>query len=73
MTDLQHVLLAAHQANVSRYHRILGTHLTDFEREFVEHRLYEEEDAIRRLVGCRRSSTQSAAPPTEAARSRAVA
>ena len=51
MTEVQRALMAAHQGNVRRYRRMLGTYLTDFERQFVEHRLFEEEDAIRQLRG----------------------
>jgi hypothetical protein len=50
MTQIDRVLLAAHKGNVRRYRRILDTYLTDFERQFVEHRLYEEEDAIAHLL-----------------------
>lgn len=50
MTDLERALLAAHRGNVQRYRRMLASHLTEFEREFVEHRLFEVEDAIRQLL-----------------------
>lgn len=50
MSEIERVLLAAHQCNAERYRRMLGTRLTDFERQFFEHRLFEEEDAIRQLL-----------------------
>ncbi len=50
MSDVERVLLAAHQCNAMRYRRMLGTLLSDFERQFFEHRLFEEEDAIRQLL-----------------------
>ena len=68
MTYLDDALLAAHQDNVRRYRRILDTPLTDFERQFVEHRLYEEEDAIRLLLARRPSSPYRTGFPTDAGR-----
>jgi hypothetical protein len=50
MKDMERALLAAHRGNVQRYRRMLASRLTEFEREFVEHRLFEVEDAIRQLL-----------------------
>jgi len=36
-------LVFAHRTNIEKYRRLLRTHLTDIEREFVERRLGEEE------------------------------
>jgi hypothetical protein len=35
-------LVFAHRANIEKYRRLLKTHLTDIEREFIERRLGEE-------------------------------
>ena len=40
-----------HQANIGRYRRILSTPLTDHERQFIERRLAEEEEALRTAAG----------------------
>lgn len=45
-SKLQKSLLIAHQANIDRYRRLLKTHLTDHERDFIERRLAEEGDAL---------------------------
>jgi hypothetical protein len=50
MNDIERILFAAHQATVQRYRRMLAGRLTDFEREFIEHRLFEVQDAIRQLT-----------------------
>ena len=49
-------LLRTHHKDVQRYRRLLQTHLTDFEREYIGCRLREEQLAIKML---------SSAPPTE--------
>ena len=41
----------AHRANIDRYKRILGTHLTNEERHFVERRLAEERTSLEQLAG----------------------
>jgi hypothetical protein len=41
--------LGAHQKNVERYLRLLETHLTETERQFLEKRLSEERFAIAML------------------------
>jgi hypothetical protein len=50
-------LLRTHHKNVQRYRQLLGTSLTDFEREYIGKRLVEEQSAI---------ETLSANPPSEA-------
>jgi hypothetical protein len=50
-------LLRTHHKNVQRYRQLLGTSLTDFEREYIGKRLVEEQSAI---------ETLSATPPSEA-------
>lgn len=45
-SDLQNALAYAHRANIDRYRRLLKTHLAHHEREFIEQRLGEEEDAL---------------------------
>ncbi len=44
------VLRFAHRANLARYRKILEGHLTPVERDFVERRLSEENEALRRLA-----------------------
>ena len=41
----------AHRQNLTRYRRLLDTHLTAEERRFVERRVVEEQAALRRLSG----------------------
>jgi hypothetical protein len=36
----------AHRNNINRYERLLQTHLTDIERNFIELRLWEEQAAL---------------------------
>ena len=50
MIDDKLALVRAHRNNISRYHRLLETQLTDFERRYIERRLSEERSAIERLV-----------------------
>jgi hypothetical protein len=50
MMDEKLALLRAHRNNISRYHRLLKTELTEFERRFVERRLSEERSAIEKLA-----------------------
>jgi len=38
------------EANVERYKKLLGSHLTATERAFVERRLTEEQDALHQLL-----------------------
>ncbi len=39
-----------HEANVVKYQRILQTHLTDYERSFVQRRLAQERSLLRQLA-----------------------
>ena len=50
-SDLNNALQAAHRANIDRYRRLLATHLTDHERQFVEQRIAEEQQALQQIVG----------------------
>jgi hypothetical protein len=49
-SELNKALQCAHRANVDRYRRLLQTHLTDSERQFLERRIAEEQLALRRLA-----------------------
>jgi hypothetical protein len=42
-------LVRAHRNNIQRYHLLLHTTLTDFERQYVERRLSEEQSKLDRL------------------------
>ena len=48
-----------HRENIVKYQRILGTYLTDYERCFVEHRLSEEQAALRQIVSNVRTEAKS--------------
>ena len=48
-----------HRANIVKYQRILGSYLTDYERSFVEHRLSEEQAALRQFIGNVRTEAKS--------------
>jgi len=50
MTCLDSVRVAAHRGNISRYQRLMGTHLTELERDFVCRRLREEQSALAALT-----------------------
>ncbi|MCK1741501.1 hypothetical protein IVA80_11625 [Bradyrhizobium sp. 139] len=50
MIDEELAQLRAHRNNISRYHRLLKTQLTEFERLFIERRLSEERSAIEKLA-----------------------
>jgi hypothetical protein len=50
MTDEKLALLRTHRNNISRYHRLLQTELTEFERRFIERRLSEERSAVERIA-----------------------
>jgi len=45
--DFNSTLKYACRTNIERYQRLLKTYLTDHERQFVEHRLAEEQEALR--------------------------
>jgi hypothetical protein len=51
MTNVDTLPIAAHRSNISRYKRLLRTHLTELERAFVDLRLEEEKSALARLIG----------------------
>lgn len=44
--DLDDALRWAHHANIERYRRLLATGLTANEREFIERRIAEEQEAL---------------------------
>ena len=48
-SNLNKALRSAHRANIDRYRRLLQTHLTDDERQFVERRIAEEQQDLQRL------------------------
>jgi hypothetical protein len=48
--DARNALIRAHQNNINRYCRILATHLTDHEREYVHRRIAEERLALEQLL-----------------------
>ncbi|MGY8662885.1 hypothetical protein Q3C01_11015 [Bradyrhizobium sp. UFLA05-109] len=50
MTDERFARLRAHDKNISRYRRLLGTNLSDLERQFLEQRLREEKSAVESLT-----------------------
>jgi hypothetical protein len=45
-SQLEQSFLFAHQSNIKRYERLLQTHLTDYERAFIQRRLDEERRAL---------------------------
>lgn len=49
MNKLHLARIRAHQANLDRYCRILATHLTELERNFLHRRITEEHAALSRL------------------------
>jgi hypothetical protein len=51
ISDLNKALRSAHQANIDRYRWLLQTHLTEQERQFVERRIAEEQQALRQITG----------------------
>jgi hypothetical protein len=48
--DVRNALICAHQNNINRYCRILATHLTDHEREYVHKRIAGERLELERLL-----------------------
>ena len=50
MLDEKLAQLRTHRNNIDRYRRLLRTHLTDLERDFIERRLSQEEAALKRLA-----------------------
>ncbi|WP_271570434.1 hypothetical protein [Bradyrhizobium sp. CCBAU 11386] len=55
-------LARAHRNNIQRYRQLLQTSLTEFERQFVERRLNEEQSKLEILVSS--FSNESAPRPT---------
>jgi 5-bromo-4-chloroindolyl phosphate hydrolysis protein len=49
MIDEKFALLRTHRNNITRYRRLLETKLTDFERQYIEKRLSEEQSRMERL------------------------
>jgi 5-bromo-4-chloroindolyl phosphate hydrolysis protein len=50
MIDEKLALLRARRNNIRRYHRLLKTELTEFERRYIEQRLSEERSAMEELA-----------------------
>ena len=50
MIDEKLALLRTYRNNISRYHRLLKTELTEIERRFIETRLSEERSAMEKLA-----------------------
>jgi len=44
--NIERAFVLLHRQYIDRYRRLLKTHLPDHEREFIERRLGEEEDAL---------------------------
>jgi hypothetical protein len=51
MIDEKLAHLRTHRNNISRYRRLLKTNLTELEREYIEHRLSDEQLALETLIG----------------------
>ena len=49
MMEAEAALSRAHRDNIRRYNKLLETHLTDVERDFVESRLSEERAVLQAL------------------------
>jgi hypothetical protein len=47
MAIVEYALCQAHRNNIKQYERLLDTHLTDIERDFIDIRLSEERAALR--------------------------
>lgn len=45
-SEMRRALMLAHRTNIDRYRRLLKTYLTGNERQFIERRLNEEEEAL---------------------------
>lgn len=50
MLDEELARIRAHRNNIHRYRRLLGTKLSDLERQFIERRLAEEQTALEALA-----------------------
>jgi hypothetical protein len=49
MIEVEAALKRAHRNNIRRYNKLLATHLTDVERDYIESRLSEERTLLRAL------------------------
>jgi hypothetical protein len=49
MIDENFARLRAHRNNIYRYRRLLGTQLTDLERDYIKRRLSEEQTSMETL------------------------
>ena len=47
--EARNALIRAHQNNINRYGRLLATHLTDVEQEYVHRRIIEERQQLEKL------------------------
>ena len=50
MLDEEFARIRAHRNNIHPYRRLLGTRLSDIERQFIERRLAEEETALKAMA-----------------------
>jgi hypothetical protein len=50
MLDRDLARMRTHRNNIHRYRRLLGTELSDVERQFIERRLSEEKTALQALA-----------------------
>jgi hypothetical protein len=50
MLDRDLARIRTHRNNIHRYRRLLGTKLSDVERQFIERRLSEEQSALQALA-----------------------
>lgn len=51
MADAGSALMKAYLNNIERYHRLLQTHLTEVEREYIHARLSDHQSAIKAVLG----------------------
>ncbi|WP_398467096.1 hypothetical protein [Tardiphaga sp.] len=63
--DIDSARIAAHRNNIARYRRLLRTHLTPLERDFIERRVSEEQRSLAALIA---RSPATSTPPRRAAR-----
>jgi len=61
--------IKAHKANIDRYCRLLATHLTELEREYLHNRIMEEHAVLARLE----AEFQSASAPPKASPATVIA
>ena len=50
MVDENLARLRAHRNNIHRYRRLLATHLSDLERAYIERRLQEEREILKKAA-----------------------